>query len=135
MVPSGVSSVRVFIVGGGSSGCSDCGACGGGGGYVACGTFDVNGISSVPVVVGIGAIASNNYRVNFILATKSLSQKSTCTLTYFNAFSQPSGNMSSFGDFIDASGAIGANIPNLTSDGGSGGGSNFGSVCLNLYEA
>ena len=52
-VPARVSSVRAVAMGGGAGG-TNAFLPGGGSGYIACGTFNVTGNASIPIVVGSG---------------------------------------------------------------------------------
>ena len=55
MVPKGMKSLRVLLVGGGGSG-FDADAGGGGGGYVECGNVNVSNVTNVSVIVGAGGV-------------------------------------------------------------------------------
>ena len=90
-VPTGVTQIKVFVVGGGGSGSAKGGG-GGGGGYTKTGTFNVSPGAKYAVTIGAGGAATGSTAGN-------------------------AGGTTSFGSLISAGGGAGA--PN--EDGGNGG--------------
>lgn len=111
IVPPGVFSVRAFAVGGGAGGTSGHQS-GGGGGYVSCGTLNVTGGDTIPIVVGAGGAGGSAW----------LWQSGVEGTEPFN------GGNSSFGSLLSASGG-----QNQTAvDAGSAGGTGAGAYCGNI---
>jgi uncharacterized repeat protein (TIGR02543 family) len=92
-VPTGVTSVRVLIVGGGGGGGAWVGAGGGGGGFREINSVDVSGVSAVSVNVGAGGIGA------------------TWTNPPVAATSGSAGGVSSFLSYESAGGGKGAGHP------------------------
>ena len=104
IVPSGVTSVRALLVGGGMG---NDGGTAGSGGYVQCGTFNISSGSAITLSVGSGSAGSS------IVGN--------------------SGGTSSFGSYIQAAGAAFPGIKCDGYDGGTGSGARATSLVYSYF--
>ncbi len=109
IIPNGVTSVKVLVIGGGGGGAPGHNG-GGGAGYLSVGTFSVASGQSVSVTVGQGGTGGRDLT-------------NSNTISYLTA-----GTASSFGSFISANGGKVVLGINLTGNNGSSGGGGAGNA-------